>query len=75
MIFIYNLQIPYITIVDGKMKLKKDSSYYYQVQGQLKITKRKVCYFVVYSEHWLHYDVVEFDKNFWSSKMETQLEA
>ncbi|KAL4097751.1 hypothetical protein QTP88_022473 [Uroleucon formosanum] len=36
-----NKKIPYITIVDGKMKLKKDSSYYYQVQGQLKITKRK----------------------------------
>ncbi|KAL4083087.1 hypothetical protein QTP88_028417 [Uroleucon formosanum] len=38
-----NKKIPYITIVDGKMKLKKDSSYYYQVQGQFKITKRKTC--------------------------------
>ncbi|KAF0764048.1 YqaJ domain-containing protein, partial [Aphis craccivora] len=27
-----NNKIPYITIADGKMKLKKDSSYYYQVQ-------------------------------------------
>lgn len=69
------MQIPYVTIVDGKMKLKKTSSYYYQVQGQLKITKRNVCYFVVYSEKWIECDVIDYDERFWYSKMEIQLET
>jgi len=69
------LQIPYVTMVDDKMKLKKNSSYYYQVQGQLKITKRNVCYFVVYSEKWIEYDVIEYDESFWYSKMDIQLET
>ncbi|CAI6372091.1 unnamed protein product [Macrosiphum euphorbiae] len=70
-----NKKIPYVTIVDGKMKLKKTSSYYYQVQGQLKITKRNVCYFVVYSEKWIEYDVIDYDERFWYSKMDIQLET
>lgn len=57
------------------MKLKKTSSYYYQVQGQLKITKRNVCYFVVYSEKWIEYDVIDYDERFWYSKMDIQLET
>lgn len=69
------MQIPYVIMVDGKMKLKKNSSYYYQVQGQLKITKRNVCYFVVYSEKWIEYDVIEYDESFWYSKMDIQLET
>ncbi|KAL4125854.1 hypothetical protein QTP88_010094 [Uroleucon formosanum] len=70
-----NKKIPCVTIVDGKMKLKKTSSYYYQVQGQLKITKRNVCYFVVYSEKWIEYDIIDYDERFWYSKMDIQLET
>lgn len=69
------LQIPFVTILNDKMHLKKDSTYYYQVQGQMKITERNVCYFVVYSEHWIEYEIIDYDNNFWISKMETQLKT
>ncbi|KAF0692216.1 Uncharacterized protein FWK35_00033122, partial [Aphis craccivora] len=45
------------------------------LQGQLKITKRNVCYFVVYSEKWIEYDVIDYDERFWYSKMDIQLET
>lgn len=67
--------MPFITIVYGKMKFKKTSSYYYQVKGQLKITKRNVCYFVVYSEKRIEYNVIDYDEIFWYSKMDIQLET
>lgn len=34
---------------NNKLKLKRNHDYYYQVQGQLQITRRKYCYFVVWS--------------------------
>ena len=33
----------------------------FQVQGQLHITKRKFCYFVVYTPKDLFYEVTEYD--------------
>ena len=33
----------------SSIKLKKTSKYYYQVQGQLLVTRRNKCYFVVYT--------------------------
>ncbi|XP_018575090.1 uncharacterized protein LOC108913925 [Anoplophora glabripennis] len=32
-----------------EVKLKKTHNYYYQVQGQLAITGRVICYFVIYT--------------------------
>lgn len=34
---------------EGSLELKKTSKYYDQVQGQLYVTGRKSCYFVVYT--------------------------
>ena len=31
---------------EGRLRLREDHDYYYQVQGELNITKRQVCYFV-----------------------------
>ncbi|CAI6359447.1 unnamed protein product [Macrosiphum euphorbiae] len=42
---------------------------------QVAVDNKKIPYITIVDEHWLHYDVVEFDKNFWRSKMETQLET
>lgn len=41
--------------------------------GQLYITKRTKCYFVVYAEKWLHVQEIFYDYSFWKSKMEEKL--
>lgn len=42
-------KINFATIENEKLKLKRNHNYYFQVQGQLQITKRKICYFIVWS--------------------------
>lgn len=36
-------------IKSEKLILKKNHSYYFQIQGQLHITQRNLCYFVVWT--------------------------
>ena len=31
---------------EGRLRLREEHDYYYQVQGELNITKRQLCYFV-----------------------------
>lgn len=47
--------------------------YYYQVQGQLHITRSSFCYFVVYTLKGIHYIKVERDTEFWEKEMEPKL--
>jgi len=44
-------KIKFLTIddVDGKMKLKRNDNYYYQVQGQLRVANKNACYFIVWT--------------------------
>ena len=49
----------------GRLKLKEDHDYYYQVQGELNICQKKFCYFVVWSPKEFHYQVIERDTEFW----------
>lgn len=42
---------------------------YYQVQGQLHITKRKFCYFAIWTPKSMRYVIVERDDEFWKDKM------
>lgn len=39
----------YLEEINGVIQLKKSSNYYDQIQGQLLITGRQFCYFVVYT--------------------------
>ena len=41
--------VSYLISVDGKLKLDSKHNYYAQVQGQMYITNRKMCHFVVYT--------------------------
>lgn len=42
--------VPYLYYDDnGQLSLKKKNIYYYQVQGQLYVTKRRYCNFIVYT--------------------------
>lgn len=42
-------KITFATIVDGALKLKRNHNYYYQVQGQLAIANKQICYFIIWS--------------------------
>lgn len=42
-------KLKFATVIDGKLNLKTNDNYYYQVQGQLHITQRSYCYFVLWS--------------------------
>lgn len=53
----------------GRLKLKEDHPYYYQVQGELRISRKDLCYFVVWSPKEFHYQVIERDDHFWDVKM------
>jgi len=57
------------------MELKKDHNYYYQIQVQMHVSKRKQCYFVVFTEKWFKVQIIEHDESFWSEKMISKLEV
>ncbi|KAL5239151.1 hypothetical protein ACI65C_006561 [Semiaphis heraclei] len=57
---------------DGKQILKKNNCYYYQVQGQLNITQRRLCYFVVWTPKGLVVDKIYRDEEFWKNNVEPQ---
>jgi len=51
---------------DNSLHLKRDSKYYLQIQGQLGITGRRCCYFVVYTGVDCFFEEINFDKNYWT---------
>lgn len=52
-----------------KIKLKETHNYYYQVQGQLNITKRKYCYFVLWTPKGMMYQKIMRDSKIWEEMM------
>ena len=55
-----------LEIVDEKIKLKKDHSYYAQVQMQLAITTQSWCDFILFTKKGLVIDRVHYDADYWS---------
>lgn len=67
--------LDYLTLGnDGHIALKPTHNYMYQIQGQLHITKRDICYFIVYTKLDLMYCKIERDDLFWVDKMQLYLE-
>ena len=62
-------------IYDAKdsSKMNKTHHYYYQVQGQLHITKKEYCEFVLWSDKSMKRVTVERDDQFWNDNMEQKL--
>ena len=60
---------------DGTYHLKKSHDYYYQVQGQLYITGRPWCDFVVWTPTFTSIECIWFDGVLWSKKMYPRLKA
>lgn len=52
-------KIDYCELKNGTIKLKRNHNYFYQVQGLLHITKRQLCYFLVYTKGGLHIEEIE----------------
>lgn len=67
------IQLQYCSLDNGVLILKKEHKYYYQIMGQLQITNRKVCYFVIYTPNWTNVQKIEFDEIFWKTKMVDKL--
>ena len=50
-------------------QLKRNHSYYCQVQGQMAITGRTWCDFVVYTTKGIAVERITFDKLFWENEL------
>jgi YqaJ-like viral recombinase domain len=57
-----------------ELRLKRNSNYYYQIQGQLAITEKKFCDFVVYTEKDFFVERIQFDEDLWKNVMLPKLE-
>ncbi|XP_060861867.1 uncharacterized protein LOC132938894 [Metopolophium dirhodum] len=69
-----NKLLSYCTINEqGNILLKKDHIYFYQVMGQLRVTKRNVCYFVIHTPNWTNVEKIYFYLSFWQNKMVDKL--
>ena len=52
-----------------KLELKRSHHYYFQIQGQLAITQRKWCDFVVYTNKGVSVERISFDSDLWENKL------
>lgn len=50
--------LKYATVDEGNLNLNRNHNYYYQVQGQLNITGREHCYFVIWSQKGIIFEKV-----------------
>ena len=68
-------KFPFLQRRNGKLALKTSHNYYDQVQGQLLIAKRSVCYFIVYTKVALKRIVVTLDEAYCRDCLVPKLEA
>ena len=66
-------QITYATLENGKLKLKKNDKYFYQIQGQMRIVGCQKCTFMVWTPLGFLTDTISYDPNFWKIEMEGKL--
>jgi predicted phage-related endonuclease len=65
---------PFLEIRDGDLRLKRNASYFFQVQGQMKVCGRGACYFVTYTHKDLLVEKILFDPSFYAENMADQLQ-
>ena len=59
----------YCSLVGECLQLKVGHNYYCQIQGQMAVTKRSWCDFVVYTTRGIAVERLYFDPGFWSDTM------
>ena len=62
----------HLEVSDGQAKTKRNSEYYFQIQGQ-KVTERMYRNFFIYSFAGNAIGRLDFDENFWFDKLHLQL--
>ena len=54
---------------NGPIRLKRTHNYYYQLVGQMMLSRKNVGYFVVFTHQDLFYEKIELDKDFFNNAM------
>ncbi|XP_050066973.1 uncharacterized protein LOC126555927 [Aphis gossypii] len=67
------LQYCIVSENNKKMKLKKNHDYYYQIIGQLHITQKEKCYFIIHTKNWTNVEIILYDNEFWNTQMANKL--
>lgn len=58
----------------GKFVVNKKHKWYYQIQGQLRITGQNSCVFAIWTGHGkIKYEIIKKDNQFWKEQMEMHL--
>ncbi|XP_063913036.1 uncharacterized protein LOC135129717 [Zophobas morio] len=70
---ILSKKINFATFVNGKFHLKRNDNFYYQVQGQLHVTERQYCFFILWTPKGLLFEKIFRDEQFFKEKMEKKL--
>lgn len=68
-----NKKVNFCVMREGKLVLKEQHGYHYQIQGQLHITKREYCFFVFWTPKGISVQKIERSDSFWKTYMESQL--
>ncbi|XP_050520344.1 uncharacterized protein LOC126893862 [Daktulosphaira vitifoliae] len=58
---------------NGNLVLQRNSKYFYQIQGELHITKRDYCYLIIWTQKGMTYIIITRDDQFWKDYMEREL--
>ena len=57
--------LSYLCMCNGRVALKQEHQYFAQVQGEMAITKRPLCYFFVYTQKGYHLETIRFNATYW----------
>ena len=57
--------LSYLCMCNGQVALKQQHQYFAQVQGEMAITKRQLCYFFVYTQKGYHLETIRFNATYW----------
>ncbi|KAK2571499.1 hypothetical protein P5673_004103 [Acropora cervicornis] len=66
-----DLNLDYLVKINDEVTLKRKHSYYAQIQGQLGVTKRQWCHFLVYTKKGYHLERIQLDMDYWLSLVDS----
>lgn len=68
-------KVPYFKMINGQVEFKKTHPYYYQIQGQLRISNREYCLFGMWTSDDFDMQIlrIERDDEFFENNMKTIL--
>ena len=62
-------KFPFLEMIGDKISLKRTHNYYYQVVGQMYLSKKETAYFCVYTYKDFVYEKITLDEEFFKSTM------